>query len=151
VVHPGVHMKMKAILLVLLLVTTAVVSAQSIETLFELSAKSATTVADFASMSPALVEIFPERDDVSLLLEKQLKRYDPAVTLTKGRASLLLARAIGLKSSLFFILMPSERSAFRAFVADGLFSNTSSTGDGMTGVEIMDLISRVAQLYGATE
>lgn len=144
-------MKKFCLALVIVAGVSAVAVAQSIEQLYGLSSQQTASVADFSVMKESIFELFPGQPDGEALLEKLLGRYEPEQPLTKGRASLLLARVINLRTSLFFILMPSERSAFRAFVADGLFSGTSSSGDRMSGIDLIDMIARAGILYGEAE
>ncbi len=130
---------------------SALVSAQSLEAVVAIGDKAACTVADLKAMSQAFVDAFPEDLDLALRLEKALAKYKDAQKLTKAKAAFVAAKSLKVRSSLFFLLIPWERYAFRAFVVDGIFSSVSSGGDVMSGLDLMDFVSAVSMKYGVTQ
>lgn len=121
--------------------------AQSLEDVVAIGDLWACTVADFATMAPALSEAVPDDADLAARLEKAISRYKPEQPLTKGKASLIAAKALKLRSSFFYLVLPVQRYAFRAMVVDGVFAGTSSEGDVMSGVELLDFITMITQNY----
>jgi hypothetical protein len=142
---------MRRSLPVLLLLTASAAFPQSLEAVFSIGEKASCSVADFSEMVPAFAEDFSGDDELPGRLTEAASRYAPERTLTKGRASLMAARALRLKSSLMFMLLPLERYAFQALAVDGIFSASSSAGDPMSGVDLLDFVSAVGRTYGAAE
>ncbi|MBU0935447.1 MAG: hypothetical protein KKI09_04305 [Spirochaetes bacterium] len=144
---------MKKVLTLVLVVCSllAILPAQSIEDLFAVSEKIVCTVGDFKMLTPAFLEYFPDNADLPLRMQRQFERYDDDAILTKGRAARIIASTVQLKSSLFFILLPFERNAFRALLGDGLFFASSSSGDKISGVNLLDLIEAAGRKYGGLE
>jgi len=142
---------MRRLLPVLLLLTASAAFPQSIEAVFAIGEKSECTVADFSEMIPAFGEGFSGDVELPDRLASAAGRYAPERRLTKGRASLMAARALRLKSSLMFILLPLERYAFQTLAVDGVFSASSSSGDPMSGVDLLDFVSALGRTYGAAE
>jgi len=121
--------------------------AQSLQDVVAIGDLWACTVADFATMAPALTEAMPDDAELAVRLEKTLSRYKAGQPLTKGRASLIAARTLKLRSSFFYLVLPVQRYAFRAMVVDGVFAGTSSEGDVMSGVELLDFITMITLKY----
>ena len=60
----------------------------------------------------------------------------------------MAANAIGVDTSLMFLFLKTERHAFRAMVVDGVFSASSSGGDTMSGVDLLDFVATLGDRYG---
>ncbi len=121
---------------------------QSLEDIVALGDKQACSMADLAAMAPALVDSFPENQELAARLEQALGRYPAESKLTKARASWVAANAIGVDTSLMFLFLKTERHAFRAMVVDGVFSASSSGGDTMSGVDLLDFVATLGDRYG---
>jgi hypothetical protein len=121
--------------------------AQSLESIVAIGDKFSCTMEDLSAMMPAIIEMLPDDADLPARFEKELGRYKSDQPLTKGRAAVVVAKALRIRSSLFFLLFPTMRYAFRAMVVDGVFGSTSSAGDVMSGVELLDFISVTIQKY----
>jgi hypothetical protein len=140
-------MKRGILAITLVLAAGQVQYAQSLEDIVAIGEKPACTMADLSIMAPALVESSPEDTELGSRLEQELASYAPDEPLTKASASLVAARSLKLRSSFFFMLFPTKRYSFRAMVVDGVFSSTSSGGDVMSGVELLDFITMVSRKY----
>ncbi len=123
------------------------VVSQELETIVAIGDAWECTIADLAAMAPAIVAGTPDEAASAERLAKELGRYDPAEKLTKAKASIITGRSLRVRTSLLFILVPARRYAFRAMVVDGVFGSTSSGGDVMSGVELLDFVSIVGQKY----
>jgi hypothetical protein len=134
-------------LIIFLLAAGQLPFAQSLEDVVAIGDLWACTVADFATMAPALSAAAPDDVELPSRIEKALLRYKAEQPLTKGRASLIAAKALKLRSSFFYLLLPVQRYAFRAMVVDGVFAGTSSEGDVMSGVELLDFITMITLKY----
>lgn len=143
-------MKRCILALALVLAAAQLPFAQSLEDIVAIGEKPSCTMADLTVMAAAFVEIAPGDAELASRLERELAVFAPESPLTKARASLVAARSLGLRSSFFFLLFPTKRYSFRAMVVDGVFSPTSSGGDVMNGVELLDFISIVSQKYVVT-
>ncbi|HAW86516.1 MAG: hypothetical protein A2087_07160 [Spirochaetes bacterium GWD1_61_31] len=141
----------KIVLLVLFSCLLALLHAQSLEELIAVNVKPVCTMTDFSIMLPAFLESLGGDDALRARLAALVERYSGDDLLTKGRLSLLAARAVRLQSSFFFLILPIERYAFRLLVAETVFSNTSSAGDIVSGLELIDFIARFGQLYGVVD
>ena len=82
---------------------------------------------------------FQERTSDSYML----KGYNNDARLTKGMASLMTARFLQLKKSTMYRIFGTERYAYRACVADKLFSIDGSENDLMSGLELIELFSKI--------
>jgi len=128
-----------------------VARAQELEYLVALGDQPACTLGDLAALAPTLAAAFPEDEGLTDRLLAALIDYKPDQALTKRRAGYVAARALRVRSSLMFALIPIERYAFRALVLDGVFGPASSGGDVMSGVELLGFLARLAEVYGSTE
>lgn len=125
--------------------------AQDLERIVALGDRPACAVSDLVSMAPALAAAFPEDEGLPERLAEALAGYEPGLPLTKRRAGYVAARALRVRSSIVFAVLPIERYAFRALVLDGVFGPASSGGDVMSGVELLGFLSRLAEVYGRPE
>ncbi len=141
-------MRKTTLSLVLAMTCLAGSAAQSLETIVALEAKAACTMADLSSMSQAIVDAVPGNSGLASRLKLGLAAFKPGRPLTKERASLVVARSLGIRSSFFFLLIPVERYAFRAFVVEGIFGAASSGGEVMSGTDLMGFVSDVCRKYG---
>lgn len=143
---------MRRLLLALIIFLTAgqLPYAQSLEDVVAIGDLWTCTVADFATMAPALSAAVPDDAELASRLEKVIARYRAEQPLTKGRASMIAAKTLKLRSSLFYIMLPVQRYAFRVMVVDSVFAGTSSEGDVMSGVELLDFITMITLKYTAT-
>jgi len=72
-----------------------------------------------------------------------LKGYFDEIPLTKGMVSLMIARYLNLKKSFMYKIFDTERYAYRACLANKLFSELRSENDLMSGSELIELFTRV--------
>jgi hypothetical protein len=143
---------MKAPLALSIVLFGALVSAraQSLEDVVLLGDRPACAMADLALMAPGLAESFPSNAELPARLAEALARYSLEKPLTKGRASLVVARSLKLRGSLMFLALPIERYAFRALLLDGVWSSTSSAADVMSGLDLLDFVALIGRKYGET-
>ena len=81
-----------------------------------------------------------------------LKGYYDDLPLTKGMISLMVARYLKLievepRNSLMYNIFGSERYAYRACLADKLFSEFGSENDLMSGGELIELFAKIDEFY----
>jgi len=122
-------------------------NAQSLEDIVAIGEKIACSMADLAIMAPAIIESAPDDPELASRIGNELALYEPEMPLTKAMASLVAAKSLKVRSSFFFLLIPSKRYSFRTMVVDGVFSSTSSGGDVMSGVELLDFVTMISQKY----
>jgi len=77
-----------------------------------------------------------------------LKGYDDNSKLTKGMASLMIARHLGLQKSLMYRIFGTERYAYRACVAEKFFSAVGSEHDLMSGPQLIGLFGKIEDFKG---
>ncbi len=77
-----------------------------------------------------------------------IKRYHESDLLTKGMASQMAAESLKLGGSFMYMLFGTERYAYRACLANGIFSEGGSENDKMTGPELIELLSRINDIKG---
>jgi hypothetical protein len=140
-------MKRGILLFAIMLAVGQMPHAQSLEAIVAIGEKTACTMSDLSIMAPAITESAPDDLELASRLEKELAAFKPEMPLTKARASVVAAKSLKLRSSFFFKLFPIKRYSFRAMVVDGVFSPTSSGGDVMSGVELLDFITMVSRKY----
>lgn len=121
---------------------------QDLDGIYALIVGRSATVGDLGSLLRPLAENSADPDAYRTRLEAALSRYDPDLALTKGRASLVAYRALGLRSSLAFLLFPTERNAFRALVMEGAFGASGSPGESLGGLALFDFANGVGDLAG---
>jgi len=142
-------MKMTSIFAALLLAgSVALAGAQSIDELIQIGDKARCSIDDLALMLPSVGQVLPPGSGFELRLQEALERYDGGAVLTKGRAAYVAARALRLRGSLMYSILPSERYALRAFMGAGVFTGTSSGADTMTGTELLEFTATLARMYG---
>ena len=81
-----------------------------------------------------------------------LKGYYDDLPLTKGMISLMVARYLQLievkpRKCLMYNIFGSERYAYRALLADKIFSEFGSENDLMTGGELIELFAKIDEFY----
>jgi len=135
------------LLLLVCLVLVQFAPVQELETIVSIGEAWECTLADLAAMAPAFSEDALGDAEVGERLARELGRYDPDEKLTKAKAAIIVARSLKIKTSLLFFVLPIRRYAFRAMVVDGVFGSTSSGGDVMSGVELLDFVSITGQKY----
>lgn len=121
---------------------------QDLEGLSALILNRSATVGDLGSLLLPLYGSVPDPDAYRARLELALSSYEPDVALTKGKASLVAYRAVGLRSSFLFLLFPTERNAFRGFVMEGAFAASGSPGEALGGLELFDFVNAVSDIAG---
>lgn len=131
-----------------LVMGSAAADCQDLERLSALILNPSATVGDLGSLLRPLSESSPDPHGYRTRLEAALSRYDPDQALTKGKASLVAYRALGLRSSFAFLLFPTERNAFRAFIMEGAFGASGSPGEVLGGLELFDFVNSVSDLAG---
>ncbi|MBN2874620.1 MAG: hypothetical protein JXM71_05955 [Spirochaetales bacterium] len=140
-------MRRLLILLIACSSLAAALPAQSLEYIVSIADAPSCTMADLGEMLPALVPVDGADPDAAARLEEAIAAFDPELPLTKGRASLVVARGFRVRSSLMFLLVPTARYAFRAMVVAGVFSSESSGGDVLSGVELVDFVTVAGRTY----
>ena len=65
-----------------------------------------------------------------------------------GTLSLMTARTLKLKNSLFFNIFGTKRYAVRACADAGLINNTSGVHDKVSGEEFVELMRKIARAWG---
>jgi len=71
------------------------------------------------------------------------KGYFDDLKLTKGMISLIIAEHLELKQSFMYRIFRTERYAYRACVAENLFSADGNENDLMSGPELIGLFLKV--------
>lgn len=77
-----------------------------------------------------------------------LQGYTEADTLTKGMASLMTARYLDLGGSFMYLILDIERYAYKACIANRIFSPDGSENDKMSGPELIELFSKISDMKG---
>jgi hypothetical protein len=77
-----------------------------------------------------------------------LQGYTEADTLSKGMASLMTARYLDLGGSFMYLILDIERYAYKACIANGIFSPDGSENDKMSGPELIELFSKISDMKG---
>jgi hypothetical protein len=77
-----------------------------------------------------------------------LKGYTEAAPLNKGMASLMTAKYLKLGGSFMYMIIGTERYAYKACIANGIFSGDGSENDKMTGPELIELFTKISDLKG---
>lgn len=78
----------------------------------------------------------------------ELQGYTEADTLSKGMASLMTARYLDLGGSFMYLILDIERYAYKACIANGIFSPDGSENDKMSGPELIELFSKISDMKG---
>ena len=77
-----------------------------------------------------------------------LKGYTDTAPLTKGMASLMTAKYLNLGGSFMYAILKTERYAYKACLANEIFSKNESENDRMSGPELIELFSRISDIKG---
>lgn len=77
-----------------------------------------------------------------------LEGYTESDPLSKGMASLMTARYLDLGGSFMYMIFDTERYAFKACVANGIFSPEGSENDPLSGPELIELFSKISDIKG---
>ena len=77
-----------------------------------------------------------------------LKGYSEYSKLTRGMVSLMTARYLKLNDSLMYRIFENERYAYKACMAEKLFSKDGSEHDVMTGPELIELFGKISKYKG---
>ncbi|MCL2154847.1 MAG: hypothetical protein FWH53_04200 [Leptospirales bacterium] len=136
------------LLLVVLSATGISQDVSQIMFLNELDGKRVSTYADALRMFRFQVRTIAGSDTDSFLN----KGYYDDLPLTKGMASLMISRILKLKKSLMYNILytfgfESERYAYRACIAEKFFNADGSENDLMSGSELIELFSKVNELF----
>jgi hypothetical protein len=78
-----------------------------------------------------------------------LQGYTEGDNLTKGMASLMTARYLDLNGSFMYMILDVERYAYKACIANGIFSPDGSENDQLTGPELIELFSKISDMKGS--
>ncbi|PKL17687.1 MAG: hypothetical protein CVV49_09860 [Spirochaetae bacterium HGW-Spirochaetae-5] len=77
-----------------------------------------------------------------------LQGYDETDTLSKGMASLMTARYLDLGGSFMYMILDIKRYAYKACIANGIFTADGSENDKMSGPELIELFSKISDFKG---
>lgn len=132
----------------MLALSAALAGAQSLDEIIAIGTKAVCTIDDLALLLPSVGQALPDGSDFDERLRQALERYDGGAVLTKGAAALIAAKALQLRGSLMYSILPVERYALRAFMGEGLFAGSASGADAMTGTELFEFIAALATRYG---
>lgn len=77
-----------------------------------------------------------------------LKGYAEGDTLTKGMASLMTARYLDLSGSFMYMILDIERYAYKACIANKIFSADGSENDKISGPELIEMFSKISDIKG---
>lgn len=113
------------------------------EFLSELDQKASATYEDALALFK-----FQSEAEKSNKADFSLQGYDKNDLLTKGMASLMTARYLDLDGSFLYLIFGTERYAYKACVSNNLFSKNGSENDKMTGLELIELFSRISDIKG---
>ncbi|MEI6874053.1 MAG: hypothetical protein WCL50_02870 [Spirochaetota bacterium] len=127
---------------------SVLLATQFLDEVLAISGKQRCEISDLAKMLPSIGLVLPGRSAFAERSQEALRAYAGGETLTKGRASSVLARVLKPSSSLVFLILPFDRYAFRSFLGEGVFATSSSPGDVMTGTELLELVAAVTLRYG---
>jgi len=128
--------------LLLIVLSTAVTGQDMSQIMFinELDGKITATYGDVLRMFGFQAGTVPD----SYLL----KGYNDDSKLTKGMASLMTARHLGLNKSLMYKIFGTERYAYRACMAERFFNTDGSENDVMSGPELIELFGKIDEFKG---
>jgi len=91
-----------------------------------------------------------EQDNSSLASEGiALDGYSQESILTKGMLAKMSARYLNLGGSLMYIIFGTERYAFKACVAYGIFAEDGSSSDKVSGPAMIEVFSKISEVKGA--
>ncbi len=74
--------------------------------------------------------------------------YGKEKMLTRGMLSKMIARYLGLKDSLLYLILRNERYAFKACAAEGIMENDQSEWDTLSGRELIEIMTIVQEKKG---
>jgi len=134
----------------ILAVSVTLAGAQGLDELIAIGNKASCSIDDLALMLPSVGQVLPDDSGFDERLRQALERYDGSAVLTKGAAAVVAARALNLRGSLMYVILPVERYALRAFMGEGIFAGSASSPDVMTGTELFEFIAALATKYGET-
>jgi len=80
-----------------------------------------------------------------------LEGYSESSELTKGMLSKMTARYLKLSRSVMYLIIDSERYAYKACRADGIFSADGSENDKMSGPELIEVFSKISDKRGESK
>ena len=75
-----------------------------------------------------------------------LQNYEEGAPLTTGMASLMTVKYLNLDGSFMYLLFGTERYAYKACVSNNLFNKNGSENEKMTGLELIELFSRISDI-----
>ena len=71
--------------------------------------------------------------------------------LKRGALALMMARHLNLKDSLLFMMLKTERYAYRSCIANGIMHYNGSEWDKISGGELIEIMTRVSDVTGGNE
>ena len=77
-----------------------------------------------------------------------LSGYSEDDELTKGMLSKMTAVYLDLGGSLMYMIFGTERYAFRACMANGIFGQDGSENDRLSGPEMIEAFSKISEIRG---
>ena len=77
-----------------------------------------------------------------------LDGYSEEDELTKGMLSKMTAVYLDLGGSLMYMIFGTERYAFRACMANGIFGQDGSENDRLSGPEMIEAFSKISEIRG---
>jgi len=88
--------------------------------------------------------------DSALLISQGigLDGYTKDSLLTKGMLSKMTAKYLNLSGSLMYLIFNSERYAFKACIAKGIFTEDGSDYDKLSGSAMIETFSRISEIKG---
>src|SRR6056297_2939133 len=84
----------------------------------------------------------------NIVKDEKLTENDP---IRQGQLARMIARYLDLNDSLMYFLIPSNRYALRACVANRIMTHQSSEWDLVSGGELVEIMSKVSVLAGGGE
>ncbi|OHD65034.1 MAG: hypothetical protein A2176_04610 [Spirochaetes bacterium RBG_13_51_14] len=145
----GVFMK-RSVWLAAFLLICSFGFGQEINFINELAGKKVATFGDGVTMYLYTLGRVPAGFDADVRVLKGLNmlkadRYDRNKPLSRGMLALMVARHLKLKGSLLYLMFDTERYAHRACVAEKIMEASTSELDRLTGDELLEVMTIVAE------
>ncbi len=125
----------------------------SLSYIHELGKKETATFGDAVSMFVLTLNKKAENFNTNISILKSLNvipetDYSESTPLRRGMLASIIAKYLDLKDSLFYRIFKSERYAFRACIADNIMDANMSEWDKISGDELIEIMSIVAEKKG---
>lgn len=90
-----------------------------------------------------------ENDSARLISEGfGLEGYSQDTPLSRGMIAKMTARYLDLGGSFIYLFLKTERYAWKACVANGIFPEDSSSNDEMNGPAMLETFSKISEIKG---